>query len=147
MSASGGVGDDHPGQYLPFWEEACSGENARACTYVVVMKTNFCDRGSGWACNELGIHRATLEGDLAGALRAMNRSCDLSFSQGCDNVLRLTTGETPLAQAPPQLEDLPIVVRGSKRAVEEETSAELYALACKRGWPNMCDRITDETVP
>ena len=147
MSASGGVGDDHPGQYLPFWEEACSGENERACEYVVVMKTNFCDRGSGWACNELGIHRAALEGDPAGALRAMSRSCDLSFSPGCDNVLRLTTGETPLAQAQPQLEDLPIVLRGSKGFVEEETPAELYALACKRGWANMCDRIADQTAP
>lgn len=148
MNATGGVGDNHPGQFLPFWEEACSAENQRACDYVGVMKTNFCDRGSGWACNELGIHRATLEGNPAGALRAVNRSCDLRFPQGCENIISLTTGETALIQAQPQLEDLPIILRGSKAAIQEQAPEKLYALGCSRGWIEMCDDgITDQPVP
>ena len=112
------------------------------------MKTNFCDRGSGWACNELGIHRATLEGDPAGALRAVNRSCDLRFPQGCENIISLTTGDTGLIQAQPQLEDLPIILRGSKAAVQEQAPEKLYTLGCSRGWIEMCDDgITDQPVP
>lgn len=147
MTAAGGLGDDHPGQYLPFWEKACTGGSARACVYVAVMETNFCDRGSAWACNELGINRAAREGDPAGALRAMRRSCDLGFSSGCANVVRIMTGETGLDGAQPRLEDLPIILRGSKGAVEKETPAELYALACERGWPNTCGRISDQGGP
>ena len=53
LSLSGGVGDDHPGQYYPFWHNACiagSSEAARerACDYMGFMQQNFCDRGSGW---------------------------------------------------------------------------------------------------
>ncbi len=147
MSAAGGVGDDHPGQYLPFWAEACAGGSERACAYVAVMETTFCDRGSSWACNELGINRATREGDPAGALRAMRRSCDLGLSPGCANAQRLITGEPGLAESPPRLIDLPIILRGSKGAVEERTAAELYALACERGWPNTCGRISGQGAP
>ena len=71
----------------------------------------------------------------------------MGFSPGCGNAVRLTTGETGLAGAQPRLEDLPIVLRGSKGAVEEETPSELYALACERGWPTTCGRISDEGAP
>ena len=38
------------------------------------------------------------------------------------------------------VEDLPIILRGSKRAVEERDPDALYALACERGWPDSCGR-------
>ena len=55
MSAAQGVGDDHPGQWLPFWQQACQDERPYACRYLEDTQAGFCDRGSGWACNELGI--------------------------------------------------------------------------------------------
>src|SRR5262249_8937053 len=47
MSAVQGVGDKHPGQFLPFWQEACSENRANACSYLTVLQTNFCEQGSG----------------------------------------------------------------------------------------------------
>lgn len=140
MAASGGMGDEHPGQYFPFWAQACSEGSDRACEYAAFMTTTFCDRGSGWACNELGIHRAVVDDDRAGALRAMTRSCDLGYNPGCRNVLQLSGGWTELARGEPPLAELPIVVRGSKGAVRESTPEALYALACDRGWTYACGR-------
>src|SRR5262245_46488458 len=68
MSAAGAVGDDHPGQYLPFWQKACESGRPHACEYVRNVESSFCDRGSGWACNELGIQQARRDNDPIGAL-------------------------------------------------------------------------------
>lgn len=141
MSAAGGVGDEHPGQYLPFWEEACTAGSQRACNHVADMQTTFCDRGSAWACNELGVHRAHRQQDRAGAARAVRRACELGFPAGCANAARLAGMDgspVSLTRARPRLEDLPIVLRGSKGPVEEDTPEGLYALACERGWADMC---------
>jgi len=138
LSFSGGVGDDHPGQYLPFWDQACESGNLRACRTAAQMETVYCDRGSGWACNELGVLLATELSDRESARAEFERACALDFRPGCDNVLRLTTGVVELAQAPPPIEDFPIVIRGSKGAVTERDPAALYDLACERGWPDTC---------
>jgi hypothetical protein len=53
MSAVQGVGDDHPGQWLPFWQRACAEGQAYACSYAERIVTDDCDRGSTWACSEL----------------------------------------------------------------------------------------------
>jgi hypothetical protein len=54
-------------------------------------------------------------------------------------VLRLATGDRTFASAPPPVEELPIVLRGSKGPVEELEPGELYTLGCERGWTNMCE--------
>jgi hypothetical protein len=51
MSAANGVGDDHPGQWLPFWRKACAQGRPGACSYVELMQSNFCRSGSEWACS------------------------------------------------------------------------------------------------
>jgi hypothetical protein len=53
MSAARGVGDDHPGQWLPFWQQACAEGRPYACAYVEQIVRDDCDRGSRWACSEL----------------------------------------------------------------------------------------------
>ncbi len=53
MSAVQGVGDKHPGQFVPFWQRACQEDRPHACAYLALMHANFCRQGSGWACNEL----------------------------------------------------------------------------------------------
>jgi hypothetical protein len=58
MSAVHAVGDRHPGQWLPFWREACEDDRPFACRYLRDVQAAFCDRGSGWSCRELGILNA-----------------------------------------------------------------------------------------
>ena len=50
VSAAGGVGDDHPGQWLPFWKQACADGRPHACRYVAGVQAAFCEQGSEWAC-------------------------------------------------------------------------------------------------
>src|SRR5437762_1007989 len=40
MSAVQGVGDRHPGQFVPFWEKACSVDRPYACSYLAGMHAN-----------------------------------------------------------------------------------------------------------
>jgi hypothetical protein len=140
----GGVGDDHPGQYLPFWDQACDDGSRRACEYVVFIEQVYCARGSGWACNAQGIVLVTKFGDVSAARRDFERACALGSRSGCANVLNLTSmsarvpGDASFAQAPPPLEELPIIIRGSKGPVLERDPTALYSLACERGWPETC---------
>jgi hypothetical protein len=50
ISAAGGVGDHHPGQWLPFWRQACAEGRPYACRYAADMQAGFCEQGSRWAC-------------------------------------------------------------------------------------------------
>jgi hypothetical protein len=50
IGAAGGVGDDHPGQWLPFWKRACADGRPHACRYVADVQAAFCAQGSNWAC-------------------------------------------------------------------------------------------------
>ncbi len=133
----GGVGDDHPGQYRPFWDEACRVGSDRACDYVELMESVYCERGSGWACNELGIRLATRNPDPAAARASLGRGCELGFGLACGNVEQLSAGG-PFRTGPPPVEELPIVIRGSKGPVTERDPAALEALACGRGWSTFC---------
>jgi hypothetical protein len=108
MSAAGGVGDKHPGQFVPFWQQACRADRLNACSYLATLYTNFCDQGSDWGCNELEILQTR-----AATVRAA-------------------------AVAPPTLADYPIILRGSKAPINDRTPAVLYALACDQGWPGTC---------
>ena len=141
MSFAGGIGDNHPGQYYPFWRGACEAGNDRACNYSGVMLQNFCDLGSGWACNEFGVLLVALDRDFVGAAGEFERSCRRNYGPGCANLQGLASGDERLAQgadafergAPPQ-QELPILVRGSKGPVRERDADALRALACERGW-------------
>lgn len=141
MSGFRGVGDRHPGQWLPFWQEACEAGSDRACDYLAFMKWNYCDKGSGWACNEFGIHEAEQRQDRGVALDAISRGCELGFPPACENLARLRSGVGTFVRAPPRLADLPILLRGSKGPVQERAPAALYAMACEQGWTGMCDAV------
>ena len=154
MSAVQGVGDRHPGQWVPFWQGACSDERPHACGYLADMQLTFCRSGSGWACNEAGIlHVAlALSGedrrrlDPADAAGALGRGCDLGFGPACQNLTRLSSGLGPFEfdQARPTLEDYPIILRGTKGPITERSPAALYARACSQGWADTCGRPTDD---
>jgi hypothetical protein len=139
MSALQGVGDNHRGQWLPFWQRACREERRHACPYFENLVSSYCDRGSGWACNEFGRLQARRELDRGDAVEAMIRGCELGFSPSCVNADRMMTrGVGALESVPPALDDYPIVLRGSKGPVTARAPAALYALACREGWSDAC---------
>ena len=148
MSVAQGVGDRHPGQWLPFWRQACAEGRAYACPYLADLQLNFCNRGSGWACNEAGLlHLALSQSgeDLrrlnpAEAAGPLARGCELGFSAACRNLDTLRNGEDEFGTAPPTLEDYPVILRGAKGEIREREPSALYARACHQGWPDACER-------
>ncbi len=133
MSAAGGLGDSHPGQWLPFWQDACGRGRARACSYVAQLETTLCRAGSGWACNELGNSRAAADGDAIGALASWQRGCEAGFAPACENA-----ADGGRRTAPPALADYPILLRGSKAPIAGALPSSLYARACEQQWPGAC---------
>ena len=149
MSATGGVGDRHPGQWLPFWQEACAGGRPGACRYLAARLSGHCAAGSGWACNEIGVLLLTRpetaadagEPDPRAASAAwFGRGCALGFAAACENLRRPAGAPGSFERAPPGLDDWPVVLRGSKGPVADRTPAALLARACRQGWPGTCDR-------
>lgn len=146
MSATQAVGDSHPGQWLPFWRQACQDGRPYACPYLADLSLSYCNQGSGWACNEAGLLHIALSRsgedlrrlDPAGAAEPLSRGCRLGFAVACQNLNTLTSGAGRFASAPPALDDYPIILRGSKGEIRERGPAALYALACHEGWPNTC---------
>lgn len=146
LSGVQGVGDNHPGQWLPFWRQACMDGRAYACPYLADMDQRYCDNGSGWACNEAGLMDIALSRsgedqrrlDPAKSAAPFRRGCDLGLATACRNLAVLNSGAGSYAATQPKLEDYPIILRGSKGEIEEREPAKLYALACKEGWPGTC---------
>jgi hypothetical protein len=159
LSAVQGVGDKHPGQWLPFWRKACEDGRAYACPYLADLETSYCDRGSGWACNEAGLLDLALSRsgedlrrlDPAVAGSPLRHGCTLRFEAACQNLHALAAGgvgTADLIAPPPTLQDYPIILRGSKGPLREfeaageveREPAKLYALACQEGWLDTCGR-------
>jgi hypothetical protein len=146
MSAVQGVGDSHPGQWLPFWRQACGDGRPYACPYLADLQLDYCYDGSGWACNEAGLQHIALvrsgedtrRTDLAGAAPPFRHGCDLGFPAACRNLTTLTESGYELVGAPPSLKDYAIVLKGSKSEVRDRSPAALYSLACDQGWPDAC---------
>jgi hypothetical protein len=114
MSAAQGVGDRHRGQWIPFWQQACQQGRVRACRYLTQLHATYCRAGSRWSCNELD------------ALLADNKD---------DRVRAFVSNGAP------PVEELPILLRGSKGPITDRGVASLYARACDQGWPDSCERI------
>lgn len=141
LSAAGGLGDHHPGQYLPFWVEQCEEGNADACDQRALMESVYCDRGSVWACNELGVTLADRLGNRGAAQGTFQRACQLGSAVACENAIAVQTSGARYRRGDPPLEELPIVIRGSKAAVTERDPERLRELACERGWAPFCSTI------
>lgn len=148
MSAVQAVGDDHPGQWLPFWRQACQNGRPYACPYLADVQLSFCRRGSGWACNEAGLLHVALSQsgedlrrlDLIGAADHFQRGCALGSDAACRNMTALTTRQGEFTSSRPTLEDYPIILRGSKGEIRTTDPEELQALACHEGWAEACQQ-------
>ena len=153
ISAAGGVGDRHPGQWVPFWQQACEEGRPHACGFLLAKQAGLCNMGSGWACNEAGVLQAELDGsggvgegrDAGGqveALFAFQRGCELGFEAACGNHRAvLAGGSSAFERARPTVEDYPIVLRGSKGEVTDREPAALNARACRQGWEGACEAV------
>ena len=147
LSATEALGDSHPGQWLPFWRQACEDGRPYACPYLADVELSYCDRGSGWACNEAGLLHIALSRsgedlrrlDATEAAAPLRRGCELGFAAACQNLETLTGGTGAFTRAAPGLTDYPVILRGSKGEIREREPAQLYALACHEGWPGACD--------
>jgi hypothetical protein len=135
LSATQGVGDKHPGQYYPFWQKACDAGNERACDYSANLLVVYCNTGSGWACNEVGVRRLQLR-QLA--LPDFRRGCELGFAPACTNMNR-QPNVPPVRELPP-IAELPIVLRGTKPILRERNPATLRRIACQQGWVGLCNQ-------
>jgi|SRR5579871_4267436 len=146
MSAAQGIGDRHPGQWLPFWRQACEAGRAYACPYLADLELGYCNQGSGWACNEAGLMHIALSRsgedlrrlDPAGAAAPFRSGCELGFQAACRNLIVLTRGAANFMDAPPVLKDYPIILRGGKGEIRDRRPSALYTRACREGWLNTC---------
>ena len=141
MSVTNGVGDEHPGHKVPFWQKACQSGAPGGCEKLGVILTTYCDDGSGWACNELGVlqwHRR-IEPGAAAAANFM-RACSAGFEPACQNVLLAPRGVRP-TQTAPQLKDYPVVLRTGKGAIPQTTPLEIYEEACRQDWMIGCQSL------
>jgi hypothetical protein len=82
MSVAQGVGDDHPGQWLPFWQQACAQGRAYACSYYERIVLDDCDRGSRWACGELRGSKGPIRDVSRAGLEAL--ACREGWPGACD---------------------------------------------------------------
>ena len=141
MSATEGVGDNHDGQRVPFWQAACM-KNARgACDNLAVILDSYCDRGSSWACNEVGALRASGRVEGAGE-RAGNdfaRACDMGVQAACENIV--LGSQRAARQPPPTLKDYPIVLQSGKGPLKDQTPIGLLTQACTDAWMNGCEGL------
>ena len=142
IALANGVGDRHPGQWLPFWQRACEAERPWACAYLAQREGELCDQGSGWACNEHGLLQGERDVAGPGAPSSFMRGCDIGFAAACLNASRVRQGEARLVTTGPALDDLPLLVRGSKGPVADRSPESLYAEACRQGWAGTCQRAT-----
>jgi len=142
MSASGYLGDRHPGQWTPFWQEACAADVRDACLNLYFLHETNCADGSAWACNEVGILLAERYGNRVVAADAFQRACGLGFNTACGNARVVASGGA-LRRAPPTATDYRYILRGSKgpfgAPLDETDPEKLYALACDLGWSDGCD--------
>jgi len=137
MSASGFLGDRHPGQWTPFWEQACAADKRDACLNLYFLHDGYCTDGSAWSCNEIGILLAERYDNRAVAAAAFERACTLQFAAACDNAAALANARE-LRHGAPTARDYPLILRGSKGPLANLEPADLYGRACALGWPSAC---------
>ncbi len=152
ISAAGGVGDRHPGQWVPFWQEACEEGRPHAWGFLAAKQSGLCNMGSGWACNEAGVlqvgsPRVVRLGMIAKVLVRLSHcsrssgDVSLGFEAACGNYRMMFDGGGAFQRAPPTVEDYPIVLRGSKGRVRDREPAVLHARACRQGWLGACESV------
>ena len=138
MTAMGRTDGRHPGDSLPFWQQACEEGRRNTCERLIQLESSYCGDNSGWACNELGGHY--MEGRIVAtdaelATAYFSRACEVRFQAGCVNVL---DPGSP-SRADPRIIDLRLLLREGGQNLMEMPEPDLYARSCDHGWTFACD--------
>jgi hypothetical protein len=139
MSLLGKMDGRHPGDSLPFWDQACADGRPNACERLVQLHTTYCNDNAAWACNELGLmyrRGGLVEANSDSALAFFGRACELKFQAGCINLL----DSSALASAEPRELDLRLLLREGGQNLMALPADELYARACEHDWQFACQR-------
>ena len=141
MTVMGKTDGMHPGDSLPFWEQACAEDRQTACNRLIQLEASYCGDNSAWACNELGGHYRQGEivsSDANLALGYFSRACELRFQPACVNLL----DPGNFSRINPRALDLRLLLREGGQNLMEMTEPELYERACvQHDWDFACDKI------
>jgi hypothetical protein len=141
MTVMGKSDGMHPGDSLPFWEQACAEDRQTACNRLIQLEASYCGDNSAWACNELGGHYRQGEivsSDANLALGYFSRACELRFQPACVNLL----DPGSFSRINPRALDLRLLLREGGQNLMEMTEPELYERACvQHHWDFACDKI------
>jgi NQR2, RnfD, RnfE family len=112
--------------YISVWAVAFGAMSASG------YEDGYCEDGSGWACNEVGILLAWHYANPRRAAMSFERACELRFSAGCDDTVAIKQGDMFRRDAP-TLADYRFILRGSKGPFPDREPGQLYARACVQG--------------
>ncbi len=137
MGVTGSTDGRHTGDSVPFWQQSCDKGLRKACERLAQIEYIYCNEGSGWSCNEIGIRNSILaaaESTSEVAVANFSRACQLGFGPGCFNVL------IPFSfrRSDPENNDLRVLLREGKQILSDMSEPELFARACDHGWAFAC---------
>ncbi|MFO1270589.1 MAG: hypothetical protein U1F50_02725 [Rubrivivax sp.] len=139
-----------PRRWVPLWQQYCMEDRRNGCLILSRIEARYCNDGSGWACNELGLLEMTGRAPPTLGPRAFQLACARGFKAGCENVAQAQrpAGTLPQwQQAPPGLADYPILLQEGQGRVEGLTERELFEAACRQGWADGCARAATAPPP
>jgi hypothetical protein len=136
-----GVGILARGHWVSFWDRACSEGRRGACQVVTKIESQQCRSGSGWACNELGVHLSQTAATVTGwtAAAAFSRGCLLGLTAGCQNLRQ--SQAAGFQHMPPRAVDYRVLLDEGTGPVTAANEAQLYELACHQEFADGCLRV------
>ena len=141
MTAIGKTDGMHPGDSLPFWEQACAEDRPTACNRLIQLEASYCGDNSAWACNELGGYYRQgeiVESNADLALGYFSRACELRLQAACVNLL----DPESFRQTNPRVLDLRLLLREGGPNLMEMAEPELYERACvEHDWDFACGKV------
>jgi Sel1 repeat len=150
-TATGFLGQAHPGRDPGFWRRACEEGRANACPTWVTFVELGCKHDPQY-CNVLG--RVLEDGrlvpkDVVRAAKSFANACDRGVRGGCDNLRSLATanGADDLKRACANGDQDACFIFGEilseGAGVERNQSAalEVFRGLCARGWTRGCGRL------
>ena len=146
MNGIGAVGDTHPGRRVPFWQRACAEGRMNGCQNLINTEEQYCNNGSGWACNELGTQLTEgkiIRQDHLRAAQTLELACQYGFAVACTNsMLSLVNASgVEMLHDEPRVEDYPILLEEGKGVLPPLPRAEILRRACNQGWTKACAEI------
>jgi hypothetical protein len=141
------LGNDHPGQTVPFWDQACDANRPKACANLAAMQARYCDGGSPWACNELGILGALEKAATPPPLRLFGRACAAGLEAACANRQTIEKQERRgLNSGEPTVADYLQLLQNTKGPLADTSRDAVLNRACSDGWPSACADLADNIV-